>query len=367
MNAQDYLEKMKSIQNNTLIFLEDDKNIEENYGNLKNSIDILGINNSNKLKSILRFVVKIGNNHHRKANFFSKIERIIGDLTKHIKKYLTKSEIFNIFKKNKRILLFLIENKIINIDETIFDTFMERKYLIEKYPEYFLPEILPFIEKYSKSNDRIIPERMIKYLDQNLPEDFMERRKLVDNNDEISKIIQSDSVKNFISYVKRNNFALNSQINLTFYETNPILLRKRKLSLIEFATFYGSFNIFKYLISQDIELTPSLWILAIHGNDEGIIHLLEDKKVFPEDWKMVYIESIKCHHNQIAFYIRNNYLQDDDCYDEIIKNYNFCLIQNQSVNIESFFYDFCKYDYFYVVNDLIKKKNIDINMEVIYK
>ena len=50
----------------------------------------------------------ISNNHHRDFDFFEKIFKIIIQFKDIITQKFTNLEIFLIFKKNKRVLLFLI-------------------------------------------------------------------------------------------------------------------------------------------------------------------------------------------------------------------------------------------------------------------
>ena len=53
-----------------------------------------------------------------------------------------------------------------------------------------------------------------------------------------------------------------------------------------------------------------MWIYAIHGNNPDIIHILEENCIEPEDesYNECLKESIKCHHNEIAKYIQNKYM-----------------------------------------------------------
>ena len=120
MSSQEYLDMMKEIQKNILNFLEEEANSEENllkkdeFNNFKIS------DNQYDFLSLLHLIPKIVNNCHRfPIFFFSKIERILQFFKEDIQKYFTNSEIFNIFKRNKRILLFLIEQQIMVIDEYI--------------------------------------------------------------------------------------------------------------------------------------------------------------------------------------------------------------------------------------------------------
>ena len=103
-----------------------------------------------------------------------------------------------------------------------------------------------------------------------------------------------------------------------------------------------------------------------------MIHFLEENEIKPKDetYQEVYDESIKCHHNDIANYIQDNYFQSEKDYsnDKLInglKYYNFMLIKYDIENETSFGY-LCKYDYYLLVFILCKNTNIDINKKIIY-
>ena len=91
-------------------------------------------------------------------------------------------------------------------------------------------------------------------------------------------------IEEFIIYVNKNNYQLDSFIETSHYETNSFLLKAEKVKLIEYASFFGSTQIFKYLYLNGIELSPSLWNFAIHGDDEEMIHILEEEKVCPPNY-----------------------------------------------------------------------------------
>ncbi|KAK8853809.1 hypothetical protein M9Y10_016352 [Tritrichomonas musculus] len=149
MNSQEYLDMMKDIQENILNLLEAESKTEENFHILKDKFNNTKISDSQYgLLSLLHLISKIMNNHHRFPNFFSKIERILQFFKEDIKKYFSNSEIFNIFKSNKRIHLFLIEQQIIVFDEYIVKKIVKTdKYIKAKYPQYFQPGIQPFINE----------------------------------------------------------------------------------------------------------------------------------------------------------------------------------------------------------------------------
>ena len=133
------------------------------------------------MTSLFHLITKISNNHYRFPYFFEKIQKILLDLKDSIIKNYTNYEIFHIFKSNKRLLLFLIEEKILKIDEKIVAFISNKlsfknmsfehveikinKYKDYNYFEYFAPEIKPFLQD----------------LEVNIPENFDELRKLGEN------------------------------------------------------------------------------------------------------------------------------------------------------------------------------------------
>ncbi|KAK8865465.1 hypothetical protein M9Y10_011013 [Tritrichomonas musculus] len=389
MSSQEYLDMMKNIQESILNFLGEEAKSEENFLILEEIFNNSIISdNKYYLMSLLHLISKIGNNFHRFPNFFIKIERILLIFKEDIKKYFSNSEIFNFFKSNKRILLFLIEQQIMVMNEYIVKIITKTDKFIEaNYPLYFRPEIQPFINekwfpKYYPEEWALRKNIWIEELKKELPENFYEKRKEGQNDNQISELICKDMIEEFVTYVTRNGVSLNGKIQPSIYETNSFLLKKQKktnqnrakqedegFSLIEYAVFFGSIQIFKYLIHEGVELSPSLWPLAIHGKNSEIIHFLEDNHVELEDesYKQVFHESIKCHHNDIANYILNNFLQNDeedsqDTISQSLKYYNFAFLKNKHIS-ESSFCNLCKYDYCALSDILLK--DIDVNAKEI--
>ena len=101
--------------------------------------------------------------------------------------------------------------------------------------------------------------------------------------------------------------------------------------MIEYAAFFGSFQIFQYLISinKDNKLDPCLWLFAIHGNNPIIIQLLEKMYMRPNYLR---IEAIKCHHNEITHYIIQKYftgkeiLYNKEVIKAIMSSFNYKMI-----------------------------------------
>ena len=353
MNIQDYLDKMKTIQSNLLQFI-DSENIEENFQNLIQILDDQKIrNNRHELKSFLYLILKISNNHHRSPDFFKKIGKILVFFSDEMKNYYSNFEIFNIFKSNKRILLLLIDEKIITIDQPIIYTITNDKYKEANYPQYFLPEIKKFNEKDIKND---------------LAENFEELRKSGENDNYICELIRNDSIEEFISYITEKKISLEATIEQSIFETNSFLI-KNEPTLIEYTAFYGSYNIFKYLFGNGVKFTPLLWIYATHGEKFDIIHLLEENHISPkDDCDDCLIECIKCHHNDLENYIIDKFFKNIDSDHNVfltaLKYFNFAFILKEFIN-ESSFYDLCQYDYFTLVDTLLKISDIDINSKIV--
>ena len=363
MDCNEYIEKFKEIQSALLDFIENDENVDDCLHNLLILFKEKKIqDDKHDLMTLFHLITKIANNHYRGPLFFEKIDKILLIFQDDFKKKFSNSEIFNIFKSNKRILLFLIEQKLIIIDDYIIKKIIEQKYVKKYYPQYFLPEIKPFVNK------KWFPKNLLTdEMEEKLSENFSEKRKAGENDDYICKLIQNDSVEEFIAYVNKNNYSLKSKINSSIFETHSFLIKNENPSLIEYAAFYGAFQIFQYLQFSNVEMKSSLWIYAIHGNNNELIHLLERSGILPDEnlSRKCFIEAIKCHHNDIANYIQNNFLQiqkenSNETAFYGLKYYNLEFFSNDSIS-ENLFCYFCKYDYYLFAEYIIRDTFINLN------
>lgn len=206
-----------------------------------------------------------------------------------------------------------------------------------------------------------------------LSEDFYEKRKIGENDDYVSQIIRKDLIDEFISYVKKNDYSLNSTIKPSIYETNSFLNNK-KVNLIKYAAFFGSEQIFKYLIKNEAKFNSSLVKFAIHGDNPEIIHILEEKKVEINVYKCIK-HAIMFHNNDIANYIINNYIElENQNLNEINAEtacmyYNFFFLPDE-LNYQ-YFNMAIKYDYFiiakhFIVSYPIKHEGKNIYNKIFY-
>ena len=111
----------------------------------------------------------------------------------------------------------------------------------------------------------------VENIKKELPTNFHELRKVGEDENFICKLIRDDNIKDFIVYVNKNNIQLNTPIKLSIFETNAFLIKKQNesqnkgITLTEYAAFFGSIQIIKYLQMEGEKLTPSLWLYAIHS------------------------------------------------------------------------------------------------------
>lgn len=187
-------------------------------------------------------------------------------------------EIYQIFKNNKRILLLLLEQGIIRPDEIIIsDIMITNDKNNFPYSHYLYSGIKSFIDK--NEIKKIENEIKQKY-DEEITI-FEEKCRTGENDSFICSLIRQDSVEDFISYVNRNNKSLSSQIHPSIFETNLFLMNKTP-TLIEYAMFFGSIQIIRYLYYNKVSLTNSMWLYVIHSNNPKLIHFLEENEILPE-------------------------------------------------------------------------------------
>ncbi|KAK8866974.1 hypothetical protein M9Y10_009943 [Tritrichomonas musculus] len=371
---EEYVENMKLLQRSILDFVERKDNLEEDFQNLTSLIQNQNIlKDPHEIKALLYLILKISNNHNRSSDLFEKIEKILLFLKQEITQTFSNIDIFNIFKNNKKIIYFLIEQKILTVDNSIYLKMMDPKYQKLDYPIFF--------SNYFKNT---IEDSKISDLLKDQPDNFEEKQKNCENDSKICEIIRNDSVEEFISYTNQTNLSLTAKIERSIFETNPFLL-KNKPTLIEYAAFYGSIEIIKYLKSKNVDLSHSLWLYSIHSNKEELIHFLEENHVNPSDesYEECMKEAIKCHHNEIANYIKEKLLPKKESakegeepkisramrqniYSSAIRYYNYAFFENY-FNNNLCFIRFCQYDYFKIVESTLKNNKMDVNYMVISK
>ena len=281
--------------------------------------------------------------------------------SKFIKATFNNLEIFNFFKSNKLIILFLIKCQIIVIDEKIVTEIQNTK--SQLYCHFFFTEIKDFLSKQDLDS---IEQELIQN-DSDIFINFDYNRQIGENESYICELIRNDSIIQFIKYVNQTNLSIcDTTIKPSIFETNLFLL-KNSSSLIEYAAFYGAIQIFQYLRLNNVKMEPMLWLYAIHGKNADIIHILEESSIHPpfESYQICVNESIKCHHNDIARYFENKEFNGDFInYKCTFKYYNFDQIPDELPS-KSIFWYLIFYNYYKLVKIYLKLKRKNIENELI--
>lgn len=347
-------------------FIENSENPDLELSTLIKDLDELPIcANKELMKLFLLIILKVSNSHHQDKDFFNKIFSIIQYILVKSNRILSNWEILHIFKSNKKILHFLLKNNIISFDEQISKYIYKKSFLSpKKYRSYryiFFPEIKPYIHK---EKVKII-EREIHKFDTNFFITLESNRQKGENNSSILyEYIRNDSVEEFISYVNKNQISLSSYIEPSLFESHSFLIQRQKVTLIEYAAFFGSIQIFQYLQINGVDLSPSLWLFAIHSNNGQIIHFLEGiqtEQISKSNDEFIE-ESIKCHHNDMAKYFLINSNENNQfnkkVFDYGFHFFNFEFLQFDDIinNINLSLSKACKYNYFIIVELLLNKK-----------
>ncbi|KAK8871525.1 hypothetical protein M9Y10_007254 [Tritrichomonas musculus] len=349
MDISQYIQKNTDIYHNILEFIDSGTDDEKEYQKIFQSLETT---NKDEVRLFILMIFKISQNHFRFPYFFKKIESLILHFESQIKIFFNDDDIYNMFENSPRVLLFLIQKGFCTSEN------------IDHSDLYFYPEIRNKIKEEKKEN----LENQIQKID---PIEVFESKRLIGENDsEICKLIREDSVVEFITYVSANIIDVSSQTPYSIYETNSFLLSREKTSLIEYAAFFGSNEIFKYLRINGAKIESIIWFYAIHGKNAEIIRILERDGI-KRDTDEKLSESIKCHHNEIANYFEMNE-EDSDHYkspymsvDEDkeapfgIANYNFDFIPKDFFQDKLSFFYLCEYKYFELARLYLKSMNID--------
>ncbi|KAK8871932.1 hypothetical protein M9Y10_007678 [Tritrichomonas musculus] len=407
MSIESWIDKMKNIQRVFLEYLREESNIEENFENLIQIIKDQQIAEQRyEFKELLHLISKIMNNHKRVNNFLNKIERILQHFKSKITEYFSSTEIFEIFKYNKRLLLFLVEEKIMTFNEYIVSQITKNDFIYQKkYAQYFAPEIRPFItkefiQKYGKpefgeineknhigfktKNSYLTNTSFIKEIIKEKKSDFYEKRKEGENDNYLCKLIRLRQAKAFFVYANKMNLLLTETVPLSVFETNSYLMNEN-VTYVEYAAFFGSIEIIRCLENIGYELSSNMWLFSIHSDETELIEYLKHKSIKPPkcDYVKVLKESIKCHHNDLSNYIINNFLGRNfiskneeglrfeiNYYNNIFRcayaYHNYCFFP-KNIKFKYSFYYLCEFDYVKLVKFYLENMNIDVNAVITKK
>ena len=352
----EYLTEVSSLQEQIQDFLDNEAEDDELENIVKYIQDHKFQDDKNKLKELLCMISQIINNFHHSPNFYDKIEQILKIFTDSFETIFTKSDIINIFGKSKRILLYFFREKILIPDNTICSYIVDNKKF--DYTEYFYPE---FKDLYNSDIQTLISSKTKEQVLNNF-EEFDRKRTIGENDFILCRYIQTDSVDEFIQYTQMNSVSIQDEIPSSIFETNRFLM-KRDVTFLQYAAFFGSIQIFKYLAFNGADLTGSVRIYAVHGKNTELIHYIENVLNSSEEENKEYLkrsflpclfEAIKCHHDNIAIYFKENFVEESTFkYDLKHVNFNYLVYDIDDLTNIRNLYNFAIYDYTYIVYCLL--------------
>lgn len=293
--------------------------------------------NKLKMENFIYLLSSLCENHKRSSTFFQIICKILCQYQAAIDQFFTNRNLIHIFGHNNLYFLYIYAKKI-NANNNFLEMILKeqtqhlkdinskysysgvqndkKKFPIGKYSDnedIYNDGLSNYNDSYD-SNNSFSNERTNNESDifNKIFNDFETKKEAGENESFVCQIIREDLIDDFVKYSNQTNISLSMTISKSKYETNPFLLKQAKTSLIEYSAFFGSIQIFQYLRLNGVELTPTLWLYAVHGRNAELIHLLEESHVQPEDrtYESVLMEAMKCHHNEIAFYVKENLMMN---------------------------------------------------------
>ncbi|KAK8870239.1 hypothetical protein M9Y10_008116 [Tritrichomonas musculus] len=367
MEVEKHILKRKELQTLIISYIENDED-DENFQSLTHFIEETNFTKKiSDLRDLLSLLSAIANNHQRCPNFFNKIAQIIKFFLSDIQSLLLNQEIYNIFQNNAAITLHFINNKIIFLTDQIASSIKTRirpqfrndRRKVDPYDLLYL--YLYYESNNDTKNQAETKQKIIQTFHMEF-DTFLQLCLIGENDLHICELIRQDSLNEFISYINETSCGLNSKIPFSPFEKNNFLMNY-KARLIEYAAFFGSIQIFKYLQMNKVGLRPALLDFAVHGRNSEMIHIIEENVKFtnvrteevrvfnarniinfnPIAYQARSIDSpfsalreaIRCHHNDIADYIEQNNSEMDE---RIQK-------ENLSTSVKSYNYEFIPDDF----------------------
>lgn len=304
-----------------LLSLINESNLESTINDIKSSIFYLDKQNMKILLKSINIFFKI-----RRSQMICYF-RLIEELLPKILELFTKEEIMDLLKK-KEIHLKLHKNKIITAEDIA--SFYGIKSL---NLGFFYPEMTSLFSKYPSLEENIKDSNQYEFF-HNLFSQKVDTendpRFQVGNTDQLSISIRNDDIDLFQSIVSKNNINIrNYKLSISKFEKNKCL-NFDQIYLIEYASFYGSIKIFKFLQMNNAPFTNSFLQYAICGGNHEIVHLVEKSingQLKEQEMEKILNLSIIFHRYELTEYLIDFYnmkIQYDDFLMSIFyNNYNF--------------------------------------------
>lgn len=240
------------------------------------------------------------------------IMNLLTCMMKKIQFYFSSDELIKIFDSCRRLVVFLYENKCINIDSIKKEFLLYDDRFLLFYPE--IKESDP--RKFKKLMIIVWLSKFVRSIENSMNiEKYKEIRRIGHDDCTVSKLIRDDDIENFQLFISNTNLDFDSKIQSSVFESNTLI--NQMPTLIEYSAFFGSINIFKFLLLQlekqnyfneDSEKKlKKLYEYSIVGGCFEIIHIVEgiNSNLNLIDRHCIKL-AISYHQNKIADYLFEN-------------------------------------------------------------
>ncbi|OHS95391.1 hypothetical protein TRFO_10526 [Tritrichomonas foetus] len=149
------------------------------------------------------------------------------------------------------------------------------------------------------------PEQRKEIESANFEMDKMHRMNGI-NIDPIALSIRFNNLDEFKKLLQETQNDVNSQIVISKYELCVMVSDYIKMpTYIEYAAFFGSLDVFKYLVEQNAILSDRLPEFAIAGGNMEILRIIEEKEL--DFYEACLDAAISFHRNELVDYLVENF------------------------------------------------------------
>ncbi|KAK8871454.1 hypothetical protein M9Y10_007183 [Tritrichomonas musculus] len=361
MNKQEYFHQTKKLHSLLFRYLTNGDNESDNYQKLISFIQKKKKINENELQlaELVHSMDKIADNYQ--ISSFQNVIKLIDYFKTDFKKLFTKPQLYNFFKNRKRLLLILFKKEIITIDNYILKKILDNT--DDKLCYYFYPEIKSLISPQKRES---IEKELLSY-DSKIFDTFEEKRLNGLNESYICELIRNDSIEKFKDYVNNTNFPISDKLKPSIFETCHFLIKSNP-SPIEYAAFFGSIQICKYLLLRDVSFDDSIGKFVINGRNLDLFHIFEDRHINMKSMNCL-SQAVRYRYYDIMNYIiENSDVGKDEINNAIfqfcLKYHNFECLPNDH-DLKSSFGNLVKYDYVFLVGYLLDMGSVDVNERIL--
>ena len=190
MEVKKYINQKKDLYFLLFKFIENKSDATNDFQILISALKKQKIDeNKDELIEFLYLLLKISSNFQRKNCLYDKIEEILLHFESEIKHTFSNSELFDIFKNEKKILLFLFEKEFITMHPSFLADLLDPKFSC-----FFYPQIKTLLN--DEKREKI--KKIFSEMSENIFINFEKKRHIGENESDICYFIHDFYAYKFI-------------------------------------------------------------------------------------------------------------------------------------------------------------------------